>query len=839
MQNKNYKKVLTFALVLSMMMPIGSVAADSETDSLAADSAATDSSATDSAADDSSEPDDEAGAADDSSEDPEGADAEDDTDADSEDTDEDSDDAESGDEDTGDEEEEEPVVLLTDEEALASCEKIAENDNLILYLNEENDNACFQVKSTGKCWWFTPINAENDPTPISEDGDTMKSGQIGQAQSMSALNIGDLRQEKRTELPAPAYSYKASTSYKQETNGFAVTFDYGVSYGVKYTVHYELKENSLYCYVDTSEIIEKDSESEEGKATTKIILNPYIGAVSGLNIDGSPTEGYMIVPDGSGAVINYNNGKTNYASYSQKIYGRDYTAVPLNAPRVTEQAYMPVMATVNGNDGLVTVVTEGEANVTAYAQVSGQNKQAYNNCYFEFETRSSDEFFMSGTDTNKITVFEKYGIKTDRFGLEYFPIDSDEGVNYADCAEVYRNYLIERKGLTQKTEANASDLYVDTYGAVLKEESVIGIPITMKKRLTTFSQASDIISQLNSAGVDSITMNYNDWTNKSIKNQVSTKAKASGKLGSTDDFKNLNGDGVTVYGSLNNFTMEKGSWGYFQLSNTAVRVSSAYSRQSSYSPAFGVAESGVSPALIAPNTYAKIFSETLESFTGSGIGSVGYGDWSTKLVSDFSKKNTSCRNDTMNTVISGYSSAADAGQSIIAAGANSYVLPYISAVTDVPVYSSGFNITDADIPFYQMVIHGYVPYSTKAINASSDTDRTFMLALAAGSNVNYDMIYEDADELIDTRDDDLYYSHYSGWLQMAADQYKVTKEVLAAVSDYTISDYAIEGDVLTTTYSKDGQADVVIEVDTKNCTVKTNGKTIDLSAEGAVEKEVQ
>lgn len=842
MQNKNYKKVLTFALVLSMLMPVGSAAAEFEPDTSSADSSVTDSSSAEDSSEDS-EADDSAA---DSEADPETDSAAEDTESSADDNSADSDEEAAEGEDTesdGDssdeeEEEEEAAVLITDEEALALCEKVAENDNLILYLDEENDRLCLQVKASGRCWWTSPINAESDPTPISEDGDTMKSGQISQAQSAAAINVGDLRQEKRTELPAPAYSSKSSRSYKTESNGVAVTYNYG-SYGVKFTVHYELKENSLHCYVNTSEIVEKDNESEEGKVLTKLILNPYMGAVSGLNIDGSPTEGYMIVPDGSGAVINYNNGKTNYASYSQKIYGRDYTAVPLNAPRVTEQAYMPVLATVNGNDGLVSVVTEGEGNVTANAQVSGQNKQCYNSCYFEFETRSSDEFFMSGTDTNKITVFEKYGIKTDVFGVEYFPVTNEEGVNYADCAETYRNYLIESKGLTQKTEANDADLYVDTYGAVLKEESIVGIPITLKKKLTTFNQASDIVSQLKSAGVDSITMNYNDWTNKSIKNQVSTKAKASGKLGSTDDFKSLSSDGVTVYGSLNNFTMEKGSWGYFQLSNTAVRVSSAYSRQSTYSPAFGVAESGVSPALIAPNTYTKIFKETLESFTGEGINSVGYGDWSTKLVSDFSKKNSSSRNATMNKIVTGYSDAAGAGQSIIAAGANSYVLPYVSAVTDVPVYSSGFNITDSDLPFYQMVLHGYVPYSTKAINASSDTDRTFMRALAAGSNVNYDMIYEDADELIDTRDDGLYYSNYAGWLQMAADQYKVTNEVLAAVSDYTISKYEIEGDILRTTYSKEGQTDVVIEVDTKNCTVKADGKTIDLSAEGAVEKEVQ
>ncbi len=839
MQNKNYKKILTFALVLSMIMPIGSVAADSDTADAENDimpiSAGDEEAPVDEAVPEEDEAADDADADADSEAD---TDAEADAGADEEAPEEETSDDEAAEGEDAEEEEDSDELepMITNEEALASCELVAENDNLMMYLDEENARLCFKVKASGKCWWTSPINAAADPTIVDDKGSTMKSGQIKQVNSIMAINVGDLDQAKRTELPAPAFSNTARVSFKKEANGVAVTCDYTSKHKVKVTMHYELKENSIHCYVKSSEIVEKDNSSDVGKVTTKLILNPYMGAVSSVNPDGTPTQGYMIVPDGSGAVINYNNGKTNYASYSQKIYGRDYTAVPLTAPRVTAQAYLPVLATVEGNSGLVSVVTEGEGNVSANAQVSGQNKQAYNNCYFTFETRSSDEFFMSGTDSNKITVFEKGDIQTEQFGIEYFPIDKEDGVNYADCAAVYRDYLVNSKGLKQKTAADTTQLYVDTYGAVLKEESIVGLPITLKKRLTTFDQASEIASSLKNAGVDSIVMNYNDWTTESIKNRVADNADACGKLGKTSDLTGLNGDGLTVYGSVNNFTMEKGSWGYFMLSNTAIRVSSAYSRQSTYSPAFGVQETGVSPALIAPNTYKKIFDETLSSFTGNGVTQMGYGDWSTKLVSDFSKKNRSARSKTEQTITDGYKAAADSGQSIIAEGANSYVLPYVSAVTDIPLYSSAFNITDADIPFYQMVIHGYVPYSTEAINASSDQNRTFMRAVAAGSNINYDMIYEQASELIDTRDDDLYYSHYSGWLDTAANQFKAADKALSAVSDYTISNYEIDGDILRTTYSKDGAADVVVEVDTKNCTVKTGSETIDLVAEGAVDE---
>ena len=260
MQNKNYKKVLTFALVLSMMMPIGSAAADSAADTSEAESSVADtSSAEDSAADDS--------AADDSAADTDSA-AEDDSTADDAAADDAEEDADDGD-DADKKDEEEAAPLLTDDEALAleSVEQIAENDNFLLYMDPDNERICLKVKKTGKCWWTSPINADSDPTPISEDGDTMKSGQIGQAKSSAAINIGDLRQEKRTELPAPAYSYKASVSFKAEANGCAVTYNY-TAYGVKLTVHYELKDDCLHSYVKTDEIVEKDSTSDEGKVLT-------------------------------------------------------------------------------------------------------------------------------------------------------------------------------------------------------------------------------------------------------------------------------------------------------------------------------------------------------------------------------------------------------------------------------------------------------------------------------------------------------------------------------------------------------------------------------------------
>ncbi len=786
MHNKSYKKAIVFGLCLTMLMPLGSMAvtsADAEEDTAAVEDAAVGAEET-----------------------------------------------ASGDEETTGSEDELPEKI-SDEQAADMAEKLSENDNFILYGDEKNERLGLYVKESGTYWWTSPINVFSEDQVVDpEKGVMMKSSLRKQIASSCAIKVGDLRQEKRSESASPVYSNKAKTKWKTNDKGAVIEYKYN-SEGVTLKVHYELCDDSLYVYVNTSEIEEKNTSTVDGKILTKLQLCPYFAAAPAVDHDGNPTEGYMIIPDGSGAVINYNNGKGNYPDYVQQVYGRDYTMVPLQAPRVTEQAYLPVISTVSGSNGIVAVATDGDSNVYARAQVSGQNKQVYNSCYFEFETRSSDAFFMSGV-ANKLNVFEKGDIKTERFGIHYYPVTGKDGgeVNYADCAEVYRNYLINEKGLKQQ-QGMTNKLYMDLYGGVLKRTSILGLPFNLKTEITGFEQAGEIVDDLKGKGVNNFAVNYNDWTNAAIKDKISTKANPSGTLGGNKKFTEfLNTDGVQVYPSMNNFTMDSSSAGYWTLTSTAIRISNAYSRQSSYSLSFGVAKKGVAPALLSPSKYSKTFEEMVKSYQKKGIDKAGFGYMSSRLVGDYPRKDPYSRNRTMNLLVDEYKNASSEIGSLMADEANAYVLPYVNTVSNIPVSSSGYVITDYDIPFYQMVIHGYVPYASSPINKSSNTDETFLLALASGSQIHYDFTYADSDVLQDTEYNDLYYTNYRGWTDVAANQYKAAKNLISGVEDYTISKYEIseDGNVLTTTYSKDGQNDVVVKIDKKNATASVDGNNVSI-----------
>jgi hypothetical protein len=114
----------------------------------------------------------------------------------------------------------------------------------------------------------------------------------------------------------------------------------------------------------------------------------------------------------------------------------------------------------------------------------------------------------------------------------------------------------------------------------------------------------------------------------------------------------------------------------------------------------------------------------------------------------------------------------------------------------------------------------------------------FMNAVAAGSGIHYDFTYEEASILQDTDYNDLYYTNYEGWLDLAARQYTIADLVLSEVSDMTISKYEVSPNkqILTTTYTKDGK-NVVVTVDKSLAVVTIDGKTYDMASaiEGGAE----
>jgi len=91
----------------------------------------------------------------------------------------------------------------------------------------------------------------------------------------------------------------------------------------------------------------------------QLTLLPFMGS------GGLDDEGFMFVPDGSGAIINFNNGKQNQVPFNVNIYGWD-EALPRDAVVSDTRAPFPVFGIQKNNAALLCIIEEG----SSYANIS-------------------------------------------------------------------------------------------------------------------------------------------------------------------------------------------------------------------------------------------------------------------------------------------------------------------------------------------------------------------------------------------------------------------------------------------------------------------------------------
>ena len=685
----------------------------------------------------------------------------------------------------------------------------AENSSFRLLVDDRSAALGLESKETGYIWWSSPLSASQDMTASQTAADQLES---------SCVLRYSIPEERSANNYLRSETGDCEVTVTDIEGGIRAEYDFR-SVGISFPVEYTVEEDYLKASLDVSEIRETKSRSIASEVT-------LIGSFGAAD---STEEGCFILPDGCGAVVNFNNGQTAQKNmYSRRIYGENLTAVPTKKGAVTEQLCLPVYGIIKGENALLAVAAKGDTSAVINAGVSGQSGSSFNICNFSFILRENDIYYMSGTDRQQLTVFERGDIKSDDIEVRYYPLTGKDA-DAAGIAGRYREYLLDEGGVSAKSAPEYAPLYISLYGGAETKKPVLGVPVSVKNPLTDFEQAGEILSQLKDRGVEEMSVSYSSWTDSGIKNQVDTDAKPSGVLGGKSGFEQLKSfideNGFEFYPVSDSRDFRSGN-GYYSFGDTTVRVSGAYTSTVSYDRAFGIPDKRQkNMSLLSPSLFGEVLGKAGDSYTEAGLNGMGIGSLSVSLYGDYGKKN-----------ISRYKAAQLLNESLdslepelMGNNANAYVLPYIDNIANVPLSSSRYDMFDEDIPFYQLVLHGVIPYSCEAVNGSAEPEKQLLKAVAAGSCISFDFIFGEASELKDTEYDNLFYANYSGWLDTAAEDYRIVSEILSGVSSCTIDSYETSGDgkVVSTVYS-DGTE---ITVDFENETISSGDREVKLSHE--------
>ena len=123
--------------------------------------------------------------------------------------------------------------------------------------------------------------------------------------------------------------------------------------------------------------MESFAVNDEEVIPYSITLLPYFLSA------GVDEEGYFVVPDGAGAVIQFNNDKVFATDYVSRIYGGD---VLLNTEAISAADYsamMPVIGAVYEKYAMLAIVEGGQGMAEINARISGKTDN-YNSAYFTF-----------------------------------------------------------------------------------------------------------------------------------------------------------------------------------------------------------------------------------------------------------------------------------------------------------------------------------------------------------------------------------------------------------------------------------------------------------------------
>ncbi len=721
------------------------------------------------------------------------------------------------------------TVFVTEEEAFSKMTLMAENDSLALYLNEEDYIFCVENKANGYKWWSAPFN--NNP----EGNATYFSKRT------TLLSIEVINTDTKSPETLRAHGSNVKKSVIKIENGIRISFQFNRT-AMTIPLEITLHDGYFNATVPVSGIKEeRPVTTPEGDIGYELL---GVNILENFGSTDRSQDGMMIVPDGSGAVINYNNGTASgdVNTYTGIVYGRDLAVSLLEAPDVIEQVTMPVIGRITegeGEDnGLVIIASEGDEYSTIRAAVTGQDTVTdLNTCWFEFALRAQDKYFM-GSDNTPLSVYESKGIKTGDVTVSYYPISGEE-LSYVDVAETYREYLMDEVGVTKKVKANDAPFYLTLYGGTIKEQSILGIPVEIQTTATTYSEALEIINKLEEKGVSNIKLIYEDFNKSGIIGEIASTFEYSSKLGGKDDYKvladHIKAQGYEIFPSCDIMEMNQSGNGYSFTLNASKQITNSYATQTPFELAFGLPHlTKDSTSILSPYYIGDVFDKLTDSFKEEGATGISLNQAGHTLYSDFSRKNADgrsylTRSDAMTILQEGHQKLADNGLTIMSENSNQYLLKYSDYIKDVPLYSSNYDIFDYDIPFAQMVLHGLIPYTTKAINKSANAEELRLLSLVTGTPIHYEMMYKNPNKFADSEYDDLYYSNYTGWLDYAGGEYKLFNDAIAKVSDSYITDYEY---ISKTEYRSEFENGTTIYVNLDTQEIEIDGVSYELSNYG-------
>ena len=536
----------------------------------------------------------------------------------------------------------------------------------------------------------------------------------------------------------------------------------------------------------------------ENNPFTSIDVNPYF--LSGSEFD----AGYIFIPDGSGGIINFNNGITEEV-ISIPLFGPDplFNAWTYREPFL--RATLPVYGIVRNDTAILAIIEEGAASATINANVSGRLDEFNRvNASFELLYMESPLTRGSGISRGANIILEVYNTDI----RQRYVFLTDEEANYVGMARAYQNYLLNNNLLKSNPLPDYAPFFIEMIASTPQQRMFLGIPYTHHFATTSASHAISILESLTNQGINNIHAKYSHWGNDGMMasnlNRLRPLRSIGGRRGMQDLQQASERLGVNLY------PMARASTFYFNSSpsrfsgirNTMLTRGINNITHAGFFhriPDRGLAGSFL---MLSPNFWADYANTISVNFANFGFNNMAVPDIGGMLFGNYGRRYTINRLEAVDHAIEAFQ-ALNQDANLMLLNPNVYGLGFASAITGLPYTSGGRRMVDYNIPFTQMVLENHVPFAMPAYNANDITwrnfDEYFLRAIESRSALNLILTHENERAFLSAFSsygviNQLFFqTEFNGWEHIIGEYYARYNEFFQEIRGAYITSHTIIG----------------------------------------------
>ena len=571
---------------------------------------------------------------------------------------------------------------------------------------------------------------------------------------------------------------------------------------------------------------------------------PYFTYFDNAKLDDADKEtGLFVIPDGSGATINFNNGKNEMgaSAVNTTYYGNDAAFTSKQISEETDDLmlgmYGMIYTTPSKPRSILAIIAKGGNQVSLYANTTKGTNSEVSQAYFNTTLRANETVKIGAWSSKNI--FTKWASSLVRldFEFEYHFNDYDdpEDANYTAIADQYRAYLIKAYGLEDKDNTTNTVVDLNFLGSFEKYALFLGFKYKTPDSLTTFKQAEEIIEELTTGvevdgvnkKINNASVTYTAWSSEELAYQVGGSLRVSGVLGGKRGLQNfvkyLSEKNINYYGEQFVTTSTGYDLPFGHLKYTARSVSNNPARTYQFDVATQRQNKKVaSTYVINPKFFEDIATKLNNKYSKLNVGAkanakTGYYlvDLGNKSAGNFKKGDVIYGQESIYYQQRTLAKLQEAGYLLKIKAPYDYAFKYADAITDAPLVSTARPIYDSIIPLYQLVISGLIEYTTEATNGTSSKSHYWFLskAIETGSNLSFSISYENPTILLETDYTFYYQSYYQNWKEYIVEMAS-TIDSLGIMNGRLVEHKTIGKNIAYVRYETNSGAEIKLYVNT-------------------------